>query len=261
MTRRHWLVMDPADGEPSAPFRTRLAGAGRHLPTTHLTTAELMATTRHHTHIDLERLTGIHERRVSVGDEDSYSLAASAALDCLDRARCTAESIDVVISCSITKFRGGLTQWLEPSMSSLVARAIGATKAMTFDVSNACAGMLTGVTVANNWIRQGTVERVLVVSGEYISQLGQNAARHIRNIMSKELASLTLGDAGGTTPRTRYAGIRWHHPGRLHHGGRLQQAVSGLSEGRRTCCPDVHRRPRDSPRSDVEHPPAATRSA
>jgi 3-oxoacyl-[acyl-carrier-protein] synthase-3 len=28
-----------------------------------------MATTRHCTHIDLERLTGIDERRVSVGDE------------------------------------------------------------------------------------------------------------------------------------------------------------------------------------------------
>ena len=67
---------------------------------------------------------------------------------------------------------------------------------MTFDVSNACAGMLTGVTILNNWIRQGVVERGLVVSGEYISQLSHNAARHIRNIMSKELASLTLGDAG-----------------------------------------------------------------
>lgn len=194
--RTNWLVMDPVAGGSPAPFRTRLAGAGRHLPTTHLTTEALMATTRHHTHIDLERLTGIHERRVSVGDEDSYSLATSAALDCLAKADRTAASIDVVISCSITKFRGGLTQWLEPSMSSFVASAIGATHAMTFDVSNACAGMLTGVTVANNWIRQGTVERALVVSGEYISQLGQNAARHIRNIMSKELASLTLGDAG-----------------------------------------------------------------
>jgi 3-oxoacyl-[acyl-carrier-protein] synthase-3 len=194
--RTQWLVMDPAACGPPTPFRTRLVGAGRHLPATHLTTADLMATTRHHTHIDLERLTGIRERRVSVGDEDSYSLATSAALDCLHGADRAPESIDVVISCSITKFRGGLTQWLEPSMGSFVAGAIGATKAMAFDVSNACAGMLTGVTVANNWIRQGTVERVLVVSGEYISQLGQNAARHIRNIMSKELASLTLGDAG-----------------------------------------------------------------
>ena len=67
---------------------------------------------------------------------------------------------------------------------------------MTFDLSNACAGMLTGVMIANNWIRQGTVERVLLVSGEYISQFGRNAASHIRTIVSRELASLTLGDAG-----------------------------------------------------------------
>ena len=82
---KHWLVME---GEgPPAPFRARLAGAGRHLPATVLTTDELMATTRHNTHIDLERLTGIHERRVSIGDDDSYSLATSAALDCLDKAQ------------------------------------------------------------------------------------------------------------------------------------------------------------------------------
>ena len=82
-----------------------------------------------------------------------------------------------MINCSITKYRDGLTQWLEPTMSSAVAEAIGATSAMTFDLSNACAGMLSGVMVLNNWIRQGIVERGLVVSGEYISQLGQNAAR------------------------------------------------------------------------------------
>jgi 3-oxoacyl-[acyl-carrier-protein] synthase-3 len=192
----HWLVMETDGDGARAPYVSRLAGAGRHLPETHLTTDELMATTRHHTHIDLERLTGIHERRVSVGDEDSYSLATSAALNCLANAQQDPASLDVVISCSITKLRGGLTQWLEPTMSGAVARGIGADRAMNFDVSNACAGMLTGVTILNNWIRQGVVERGLVVSGEYISQLSHNAARHIRNIMSKELASLTLGDAG-----------------------------------------------------------------
>jgi 3-oxoacyl-[acyl-carrier-protein] synthase III len=196
MAHKHWLVMEPEAGMPDAPFRTRLAGAGRHLPTTRLRTDELMSTTRHRTHIDLERLTGIRERRISVGDEDSHSLATAAAVRCLANAQRDAASVDVVISCSITKLRDGFTQWLEPTMSAAVARAIGAENAMTFDLSNACAGMLSGVTVANNWIRQGTVERVLVVSGEYISQLGQNAARHIRSIMSKELASLTLGDAG-----------------------------------------------------------------
>ena len=114
--------MEPPGGGAAAPFRTRLAGAGRHLPATHLTTDALMSSTRHHTHIDLERLTGIRERRVSVGDEDSYSLATAAALDCLDKAQRDAASVDAVISCSITKFRGGLTQWLEPTMSSAVAQ-------------------------------------------------------------------------------------------------------------------------------------------
>lgn len=196
MASTHWLVRDTAGEGVPARFNTRLAAAGRHLPGTRLTTDELMASTRHRTRIDLERLTGIHERRVSVGDEDSCSLAMSAAVDCLAKAGQSAESLDVVINCSITKFRDGLTQWLEPTMSSVIAQALGAEKAMTFDLSNACAGMLTGVAVLNNWIRQGVVERGLVVSGEYISQLGHNAARHIRSILSPELACLTLGDAG-----------------------------------------------------------------
>lgn len=82
-------------------------------------------------------------------------------------------------------------------MSVAVASAIGATNATPIDVSNACAGMLTGVFVANNWVRRGAARSALVVSGEYISQLGQNAAGHVHTIASRELASLTLGDAGG----------------------------------------------------------------
>src|ERR1700682_3135654 len=127
---KHWLVME-GDGL-AAPFRTRLAGAGRHLPATHLTTNELMATTRHNTHIDLERLTGIRERRVSIGDEDSYSLATSAALGCLGRSAQNDAALGVAITCGITKFRGGLPKWLEPTMSGAVAHAIGAERAMTF---------------------------------------------------------------------------------------------------------------------------------
>ncbi|OBC00383.1 3-oxoacyl-ACP synthase [Mycobacterium sp. 852013-50091_SCH5140682] len=196
MTRDDWLMMEPADDGSPARFRTRVTGVGRHLPGTRLTTEALMSATRHRTHIDLERLTGIRERRVSIGDEDSFTLATAAARDCLITAGCDGSAVDAVINCSITKFRGGLSQRMEPPMSGMVAHAIGADNAITFDVSNACAGMLTGVMIANNWIRRGMIRRALVVSGEYISQLGQNASRHVRTIMSKELASLTLGDAG-----------------------------------------------------------------
>ncbi len=155
-----------------------------------------MASTRHRTNIDLERLTGIHERRVSNGGDDSFTLAVGAARDCLAHSKHGADDLDAVISCSITKFRDGVVQQLEPSMSIAVANAIGSPDAITFDVSNACAGMLTGVFILNNWIRHGLIRRGMVVSGEYISPLERNASAHIHSILSKELASLTLGDAG-----------------------------------------------------------------
>jgi 3-oxoacyl-[acyl-carrier-protein] synthase-3 len=189
-----WLLTEQSpDG---APYTARIAGAGRRLPDAHLTTPELMGSTRHHTRIDLERLTGVRDRRVSAGAEDSLTLALGAARDCLARSGREGADIDLVVSASITKYRDGLTQWLEPAMSTTVARAIGADHARTFDISNACAGTLTGLLVANNWVRQGTIRRALVVSGEYISRLGTNAAHHVRTILSRELASLTLGDAG-----------------------------------------------------------------
>ena len=56
--------------------------------------------------------------------------------------------------------------------------------------------MLTGVFVLNDFIRRGVIRCGMVVSGEYISSLDRNAARQVRSILSNQLASLTLGDAG-----------------------------------------------------------------
>lgn len=192
-----WLMKEQGADAQRAPHVARFASVGRCLPETHLTTAELMDSTKHKTRVDLERLTGIHERRVSMGELDSFTLALGAAQDCLSRWEGHPADIDLVLSCSITKYRDGLSQWLEPPMSVAVAAAIGATRATTIDVSNACAGTLTGVFIANNWIRRGAARNVLVVSGEYISPIGSNAAEHVHTIASRELPSLTLGDAGG----------------------------------------------------------------
>ena len=191
------MLMETSPGDERAPFVSRFESIGRKLPEHRVTSAEVMASTRHHTHIDLERLTGIHERRVADVGENSLTLAVDAALDCLQHSTYSASDLDVVINCSITKYRDDMVSRYEPTQSQSVAQAIGAPHALTFDLSNACAGMLTGVFVLNNWIRRGTIRRGMVVSGECISGLGRNAAAHVRNILSRELASLTLGDAGG----------------------------------------------------------------
>ena len=83
--QQFWLVME-GDGPPAL-FRARLAGAGRHLPATVLTTEDLMATTRHRTRIDLERLTGIKKVAYRSGRRTPTLSPTSAAIDCLGRAR------------------------------------------------------------------------------------------------------------------------------------------------------------------------------
>ncbi len=188
-----WMLSETSR-TPPAPFSARFESVGAKLPERHVTTAELLASTRHRTNIDLETLTGIREHRVAGPDESSLSLATDAARDCLVHSRYSPSDLDMVICASITRYVDGTMHRFEPSLASTIAQAIGATNAQAFDISNACAGMLTGVFILNDFIRRGAIRRGMVVSGEKITGLGTNAAHDIRSILSPQLASLTLGD-------------------------------------------------------------------
>jgi 3-oxoacyl-[acyl-carrier-protein] synthase-3 len=142
---------------------------GVKLPNQRLTTSELMSQTRHQTRIQLERLTGIHERRVVGPGETSFTLAVGAARDCLAHSRHQAADIEMLISTSITRSKGGSSQSFEPPLSLYIKDAIGAGQAANFDLSNACAGMLTGVFLLQDLVTRGEISCGMVVSGEYIS--------------------------------------------------------------------------------------------
>ncbi len=181
---------------PGTAYRSRFATIGAYVPARRLTTDELMASTRYETDIDLERLTGVRERRVVGEGEDAYTLALAAARDALARASFGAEDLDMLIVSSISRHVGGLRVQLEPPVSVALKEELGARGAVSFDISNACAGMMTGVFLLNDYIRQGRIRRGMVVSGEYISELSESARQEVRDVMSDQLPSLTLGDAG-----------------------------------------------------------------
>ena len=128
--------------------------------------------------------------------EDSFTLAVGAARDCLARSRHAPTDLEMVICASITRYMGGPSYRFEPPFSLSIKEAIGAPAAINLDLSNACAGMLTGVFLLNHFVRHGVIRCGMVVSGEFISGLGANAAHDIRSLYSRQLASLTLGDAG-----------------------------------------------------------------
>lgn len=179
----------------ATPLKVRIESLGVHLPSQVLTTAELMGRCRSRPRLDLEAITGIRERRVACG-EHALDLAVRAAERALDLSRYRAGELDAVICTSISKHHRDDEFTLEPATAVLVRKAIGAGRALVFDVVNACAGMLNGIAVLQALIRAGVVRNGMVVSGEQNLPLAESATREIRHSLDRQLAALTLGDAG-----------------------------------------------------------------
>ncbi|WP_378737685.1 3-oxoacyl-ACP synthase III family protein [Nocardia brasiliensis] len=180
-------------------MRTRFESLGAYTPSTIRSTEEVLAGLSVPLPLHLERITGIKNRRVHNADPDEYEssfeLALAAIDDCLRHSDYRADELDVVISVSISRFRGPDFFCYAPAFALMLRNAIGATSALHFDISNACAGMVTGVLVLDRMIRAGVVRNGLVVSGEQITSIADTAAREISQPYDPQFAALTVGDA------------------------------------------------------------------
>ncbi len=144
----------------------------------------------------LERLTGIKERRCASESVLPSDMAASAAETALEIAGITAKEIDGIIYCGVVKDHS-----LEPATAHIVEHKIGAKKAFSFDLSNACLGFVTGMQVMDSLIATKQVKRGLVVTGEKGFSFTRRATEAMlktndRKVFDDLLAGLTLGDAG-----------------------------------------------------------------
>ncbi len=176
---------------------TVIESVGTYLPAETVSTDAVLAGCTVEVGIPLERLTGIKSRRVAGRGEFSIDLARQAMDDCLARSSHGAEDIDLVIACNISRCDGpGHKFMFEPGTAVRLRDQCGLANAIAFDISNACAGMWTGVNVADAFLKTGLVQRALVVSGEYITHLTDTAQKEIEGPMDSRLACLTLGDAG-----------------------------------------------------------------
>lgn len=223
----------------------RIESLGVYLPEKILTMEELLASCRRRPRWDLERITGIIERRVAVG-EYAVDLAVKAARQALAMSQYRAEELDVIICSSISKYNREKEFHLEPASAVRIRAAIGAKNARVFDVVNACAGMFTGIYVLQGMIRCGMARNGLVVSGEQNMPLAETAARELRHSFDGQLAALTLGDGGAAlvidrAPDPRFGfqhidlvtGARHDHycysrPSRRGPGGILVTRARGL---------------------------------
>ena len=106
---------------------------------------------------------GIRERRILSGSETMTQLAAQAASQALAMAGVAAAEVDLILLCTSSPddaFGG----------AGLVQAAIGANKAVAFDLTAACSGFVVGMITATHYIRCGTYQNVLVIGADALSR-------------------------------------------------------------------------------------------
>lgn len=177
-------------------IKSRFESIGVHLPAKKVSTDELISQMTNQPEFSLEKITGIKNRLWASEKETSFTMAVDSAKNALKKSKYKAADLDIIISCSIARFVEKRVMHYEPSLSLMIKRELGADKAICFDVSNACAGMFSGLLILDAMIKSGAVKNGMVVSGEEISCIAETAALEVKDSYDPQFGSLTVGDAG-----------------------------------------------------------------
>jgi 3-oxoacyl-[acyl-carrier-protein] synthase-3 len=109
--------------------------------------------------------TGIRQRHVAGEGENLTSISVEAAKTAMQRAGVTASELDAIILGTASPDR------LLPSTAVEIQAALGASRAVAFDIDAACSGWLYGMQVAEGLMSTGSYETILVVGGEILSRV------------------------------------------------------------------------------------------
>jgi 3-oxoacyl-[acyl-carrier-protein] synthase-3 len=104
--------------------------------------------------------TGIRERRFARKGTSSVELGAAAARNALEDAGLAATDIDLIVFATMTPAH------YFPGNGGLLAAQLGLSTTHALDIRMQCAGFLSGLQVADAFIRSGTYRRILLVGAE-----------------------------------------------------------------------------------------------
>ncbi len=150
--------------KPMTQTRARIIGTGKSLPSKVITNADLekMVDTSDEW---IRTRTGITERKVAGSHEAASDFAIGAAKTALQDSGLSAESIDLILTCTCTP------DMVFPSVSCLVQSAIGAKNAAAMDLSAACSGFIYGLATAKSFIESGMAKNVLLIGVDTLSKV------------------------------------------------------------------------------------------
>jgi 3-oxoacyl-[acyl-carrier-protein] synthase-3 len=139
--------------------------------------------------------TGIHARRRVAPNERTSDLAVFAGRRALQDAGLDPMELDHVMVATMT------ADELTPNCAPLVANALGASRAATYDVGAACTGFLAGLSQAAALVEVGRAERILLIGAESLTRLAD---------LDDKKTAMLWGDGAGAAvigPSENGAGI------------------------------------------------------
>jgi 3-oxoacyl-[acyl-carrier-protein] synthase-3 len=142
----------------------RILGTGSYLPATVLTNDDLEKSGLDTTHEWIVQRTGVSERRIADAGETASDLGYKAGLKALEMAGTDANDIDLIIVATITP------DTCCPSAANWLQAKLDALRAVTFDVTAACSGFIFALNVAEQYLKNKTFKKVLVVASEIMSR-------------------------------------------------------------------------------------------
>jgi 3-oxoacyl-[acyl-carrier-protein] synthase III len=175
---------------------TIIESMGVYHPPDETTTSSILDGCKNPIRFPLEKITGIKTRRMAGQKEFSIDLAKKAIADCLEISKYQPGDIDLLICCNISRYDHPKKVSFEPCTAIKLKAHLGFENAVAYDISNACAGMFTGIYVVDALLKSGAIRRGMVVSGEYITHLTLTAQEEIEGFMDPKIACLTVGDSG-----------------------------------------------------------------
>jgi 3-oxoacyl-[acyl-carrier-protein] synthase-3 len=146
-------------------IRAAITGVGGYVPDYILTNKELETMVETSDEWITSR-TGIKERRILKGENQGVSVMGIAAVkDMLAKTKTDPKEIDCIIFATITP---DLTF---PATANIVATAVGAVNAFSFDLAAACSGFLYALSTGSSFIQSGMYKKVIVIGGDKMSAI------------------------------------------------------------------------------------------
>lgn len=143
-------------------MNSKIIGTGGYLPETVRTnddlekmvdTSDEWITTR----------TGIKERRIASNEETIAFMGKEAGLKALQAANLTAQDLDMIILATTSNHNAF------PSAACEVQNLLGIHNIPAFDISAACAGFTYALSIADNFIKAGSVKNILVIGADVLA--------------------------------------------------------------------------------------------